>query len=352
MNALLLAILLMPTYFGGSFFTENGTHSEQLRTFTTEDGIALTELAFPTYTSAGAAIGYAQGPRPIRNPGFFPRDGTLHNGFLYMAHSETSDATGFVQTKYQSIARSADGATWTPYYQIDFSSVTKGGGPLNTVWAPRWFKDLNGDIYIVTAARNSTGTGTNGSAMDCYYTKALNSTLNSWTTPALIGGIPTGTTVGGPNYDPEILLGEDGLTYFCSYVNGGDGSQNTWIYKSTTSPVSGYTAHLTGGWTFQGFNGRGFPAGHDSPTWRKFGSTWRLYIDNFGNSPRGVYYADIEIGDWQINDNQGHTGPQLSIPTRMLFTNSPTDVRAIDLILNPFNAATGSFANVFASVIR
>lgn len=353
MNALLLAILLMPTYFVGSFFTENGTHSEQLRVGTTTDGIALTELAFPSYTSAGPAIGYAQGPRAVRNPGFYPNDGTLHNGYLYLAHSETTQSTDYVQTAFQSIARSSDGLTWTPVYRIDFSVTSS----LNTVWAPRWFKDpADGAIYITTAARNSVAApGSNG--MSCYWVKALNSTFDSWTAPALITTLPSGNDFGasGPVYDPNIVAGEGAASgsYFCNFVDGSFGTFFPTIYKSTTSPVSGYVPWLTGNWTAGGGGSHGFVAGVDSPTWMKWNGVWRLYCDIFATPPRGEFYADITTGNWQTDSNQsGGTAPLFTNRTQLFWPNAPTDVRATEMILNPFGGSSGTFANVFASVIR
>lgn len=338
MNALLLVLVLMPTYFGGSFFTESGVHSEQLRTFTTDDGIAFTELAFPTYTPAG--------PGPVRNPGFYPRDGTLYNGKLWLAHSETSGAGGgtFVGTKYQAIASSPDGATWTAVARIDFSGVNDSGGtPLDSVWAPKWFTDPAGSglsaIHLFTSAYCNTGTRT----LQVYETHPTNAAFTTWSTPVLVTGLPTGSI-----FDPEVTAGEGAHagTYYITFTDKGSGTDSGAVYRST-SLTSGYVEHI---------HYPVFPApvhaGNDSVSWRKFGATWRLYMDYFGDShsgadPRGEYYANLTSGDWQA------AGATLtwSTPTHMLFTNSPTDVRAIDLIPYPFNAS-GSFGSVFASVIR
>jgi len=149
------------------------------------------------------------------------------------------------------IAKSKDLKDWTT-----IATVPSGIADTHNTWAPEWFQDLDGSVYIL-ASVSPTG----GKDFRTYAYKAHNATYTSFSEP-----IPTGI---GPGYIDTFVV-TVGKTYHAFIVN----ETTLYIEHATASSLFGpWSIVGKGNWAGWGTH-REAPAVIHLPD-----GTWRAYMD-------------------------------------------------------------------------
>lgn len=241
----------------GFWEMDHTIHREQMRVFTTDDGIALTEVPslWRSPTSTHAA----------RNPALIFRTSTQQ---YVMSHCSASlDGGWLVGANHQTFATSTDGCqTWTLLVDLDLSAF------FVTVFAGSFFTDpLDGDSvhYIFAAAVSGYGV----SPFLLYEIHPTNAGWTTWSDPVQI----TGSAFGTSPCDPQIVYINS--TYFLFYDLLAD---LAFRLVSSTSPFSGYNTNV-------GLGGFATGGGDQNQVFL-IGSTWMWYSDDNGVSPQRVRF--------------------------------------------------------------
>jgi hypothetical protein len=252
-NATGVAKLPPAAYIGANWvyasFNDAASPGETLSLSYSQDGINWTTTA-PNYTA------------PTGNG---VRDSSIIrlNGVYYVAYT----AGNFGSANYFQICQSTDLVNWTYLCNVD-TTVSGSGG---YTWAPEWFVDRDGTVYLYFCRPNTGGVWT------VFYVKATSLALTSWTAAAGV------TLPGRQAIDPQVV--RDGDTYYLSYRN--DNQTDCVEIASGTSPIS-FTPWKTGD-----FAGWGSP--HEGPSLVHMGGLrWRMYFDYITGTLSGsvVAYSD------------------------------------------------------------
>ncbi|HEX6683026.1 MAG TPA: glycoside hydrolase family 43 protein [Candidatus Limnocylindrales bacterium] len=209
------------------------------------------------------------GFRLMRGPAFTPPSGLIRDpsiirhtdGFYYVVYTTnwTGNTIGF--------ARSSDRLNWT-FLRNHTIPMT-----VQNTWAPEFFIDTNGSVNIIVSL------STNGGDFKPYRLTATNSSLSSWSTPALLSGI-------GPNYIDTFIV-KVGSTYHAFTKQ----ETTKFIEYATASSLTGpYTFRRTGNWA-----GWGGPREGQALVSLDNGG-WRIYFDGY---TVGQYYFSDSYDTFQ-----------------------------------------------------
>jgi hypothetical protein len=216
-----------------SFFQNS---SSALFLYTSRDGVKFDPLIInAVYTLSG---------RVLRDPCIMYRD-----GYWWVAYSNVPSNIDFTTT-YFGVAKSADLVNWTHAFDVDT-------GITNT-WAPEWFVDTNGSVYVLMALNYVT------------YLIPINLATG-------VAGTPVSLGIPGQSIDGTIQY--DGGTYYL------------FIKNETTKYIERYTASSPfGPWTNTGSGDwAGWGANIEGPSLaRMVDGTWRIYFDGYA---AGKYYT-------------------------------------------------------------
>ena len=225
----------------------NATSQNKLSLFSSVEGINFTSLASETFTPPK---GLLRDPSIMRHI----------DGFYYIAY--TTDWNG----KNFAIARSRNLSDWTLHATIEMPIQ----GVTNT-WAPEWFKDNNGKIYIIVSISK---TGTNGTFAP-HILEAKNGSLNEFTSPFALKGLS------GNYIDMFIVKAND--------------EYRAILKNETTKHLELASAKdLLGEWKIEkSGDWAGLGAFKEGPSLveTKDGN-WRLYYDDYIN--KKYYYSDSD----------------------------------------------------------
>jgi hypothetical protein len=216
-----------------SFFQNS---SSALFLYTSRDGVTFDPLIInAVYTLAG---------RALRDPCIM-----YLNGYWWCAYSNVPSNVDFTTT-YFGVAKSQDLINWTHAFDVDT-------GITNT-WAPEWFVDTNGAVYVLMALNYVT------------YLIPVNLTAGTASAPVSLG-IP------GQSIDGTIQY--DAGTYYLFIKN----ETTKYIERYTaSSPFGPWTKTGTGDWAGWGANVEGPSLA------RMIDGTWRIYFDGY---LAGKYYT-------------------------------------------------------------
>ena len=150
-----------------------------------------------------------------------------------------------------------------PNPQVVSCAAAKDSGTVQWAWAPEWFKDSDGTVYLIV----STSTNADASLFQ-FYTWAIpatNASLTAWGTPVKLDGIPLGGI--------DLYAVKIGSTYY-GFVKAG----TIRMYTASNFPAGPWTAVHTGSQTTAP------DAGGDceGPNVTNMGGgTYRLYYDKW-----------------------------------------------------------------------
>jgi hypothetical protein len=252
-SAPVLSNYLMPA-FGYS------TATQQLFMYQSNDGVTWTALTpGPVYSG--------DTPPNFRDPSII-----LYNNVYYCVYTPINTAGGsFNVCPNFGLASSPDLITWTSIGRIDCSSI---GTPSSlSVWAPSFFQDTNGNIYISVAV-TTTGGDTGFIIYNLNFTGGTTITNTSWSNPSAITGSMPSNCI-----DPFIL--KIGSTYYMFYKN----ETTKYVeYATATAPGGPYTVIGSGNWASWG-------TGLEAPSVVQLtNGNYRVYMDQYAN--QGIWYSD------------------------------------------------------------
>jgi hypothetical protein len=174
-----------------------------------------------------------------------------HNGFYWLLYDYT---TGI------GVAKTTDFVSFTEYDITIPSQYTQQ-------WAPEWFKDDNGDVYIfISLGTGTTTTDIDGATiqyLENYYIKATDSTLQTYSSPVKMV-FPDSTH----HIDPFITK-KDGLYHL--FIKN---EYNKTIEHLTNTVINGATT-----WTFN--QTISFPLRAEAPCVFYFQGLYYLYVDAY-----------------------------------------------------------------------
>jgi hypothetical protein len=187
-----------------------------------------------------------------------------------------------------SIAKSYNFSDWFPWCDVDTSSVV-GNDADSRTWAPEWFVDGNGDVYIIFSG------STNGaSTFGFYEVHPTNDAWTTWSSPVQI----TGSALNNTDIDAFIVLLNG--TYYLWRRNG---TSNEIDCVSSSSLLSGYN-------TLESFD-PGFGSGFEGPSVLLLNddTTWRIYGDDYVNLDSIDYASSTDdFATWSSPANISPTG--------------------------------------------
>jgi hypothetical protein len=188
----------------------------------------------------------------LGTPAPFYQDGKYYFAFMTKGYP----VSGSNLTNNLGIYVSDDLSNWRLHCYVDCSSPSPAEvNPVNNVWAPEWFVDTDGSIYLI--ANIGTNLTSSAANMKVYGIKALSSDLLTWSNPTNFAGVPSSVFDG--------FVTKSNGTYMVWYRNAGT-SYNE-IYTSTNL-FSGYTAFKTGNWAGWGADYEAFqPIQLPNGTW-------------------------------------------------------------------------------------
>ncbi len=187
-----------------------------------------------------------------------------HDGYYYIASTRSWTPVSALR-----IVRSPDLIHWA-----DWDTVTVSDSA-TIVWAPEWFKDTDGSIYLFfTADLDSSAALYSTVNHQPFYIKSLSNDFKTWSDPVQItGDLPT-------NVIDLFIQKHDGY-YWMFYKNNDTFYIN--VARSTTATGT-YNQYRTTNWT-------GWAYGAEGVSIVKVDSTkWRAYYDV--NSPSVMYWSE------------------------------------------------------------
>jgi len=247
-----------------SCFNDSAASSDLL-IYTSNDGLNFSLLADTGYTGP---TGYLRDPSIMKHT----------DGKFYVAFTTPPDMGCCGNNTSFSIASSSDLRSWSTV-----TTVPCGIAGTSNTWAPEWFKDKDGSIYILASIDSSK----------TYRYKALNDSLTSFSGPTWIGI--------GPGY----------IDTFVVIVNG--------TYHAFTKNSATYVEHATassidGPWSFVGTNDwAGWGNHKEAPCVIDLGNgTWRFYCD--AGSAGHEMYSDSSntFGSWTKIQTLPNVGNSIS----------------------------------------
>jgi hypothetical protein len=249
-------------YIMAGFIT--GANGEKLYVSTSNDG--------KTWRLIANSSVYTPNFGTIRDPSLL-----YYNNKYYIAYSTKVWSTYRTFNPNElgfSIISSKDLINWDSVTTVNvFSSGN------HHVWAPEWYVETNGDIYLTVGAGDTNLTPLSTRNKRIYWTKALNTSLTSWTTPDSISG----TSLPLSMRDQYIV--KIGAYYYLWYVD----DQDYYVELArSTSLTSGYVVLKSNNWAGWGIKKEGLGL-------VKMDSTiWRLYFNDYNSTS---YYQYTESAD-------------------------------------------------------
>lgn len=241
------------------------TNSQKLYMQASLDG-----KSFFSLTNKETSFISSSGVDNVRDPSIMK-----YNGSYYAIY--TAGVMGYVQ--YYKIAISSDGINWTDHSELSTSSVSPA-----VSWAPEWFVDSNGDVYVYfILALTDPLLGGN---LVIYYSKANNIGLTSFTNPTIL---PI-SGVSSPALDPYVI--KKGSTYYLFYARE-DVAFNGYVEVATsTSPITGFTV-------IKDENDLGFGGGFEAPNIVEYSTgLYRMYIDKYSDGSGKYYSESTDLLTW------------------------------------------------------
>ena len=194
----------------------------------------------------------------LRDPSIFKHT----DGYYYIVYTNNNiDPCNFTGNRF-GVARSPDLTTWSHVCWVSIPNSV-------CVWAPEWFVDSDGSVYVFVAAV------VNGLGWRFYETHPTNSTFTSWSASVLI----TGTNLLDYMIDPFVV--KIGNTYYLWYARQ-TVSGNFIGYASSNSLTSGYTIIEVNDWA-------GWGSKEGECLIQLDDGTWRIYFDAVLGA---VYYSE------------------------------------------------------------
>jgi len=203
------------------------------------------------------ASAYTPPSNRIRDASVFKHtDGYYYITYTTHTWQDPSTTIGF--------ARSSDRVNWTFLY--DYTVPLSN---LSRAWAPEWFVDSNGSVYVIV----SCSTTADEWIFTPYALKAANSGLTAWGSPVALSGI-------GTNHIDTFIV-KIGSTYHAFPKN----ETTKYIEYATASSLTGpYTIRSTGDWA-------GWGGTREGPALVQLDNGgWRIFFDGYGDS--SYYYSD------------------------------------------------------------
>jgi hypothetical protein len=166
-----------------------------------------------------------------------------------------TDGSNFGGSTFFRLWKSADLVNWT-----FVTNVSVGGGTGGYTWAPEWFRDVDGTLYVVYM-RFAGSAGVNANLV----TSPTNAAKTTWSTPTALTKSGGGNVFAG---DPQILR------YNGSYYMIGSASNTPDLWKASviTGPWSVVRSYAT--------NWIGVETGEGWCLTRNVDHTWTIYYLN------------------------------------------------------------------------
>ncbi len=173
-------------------------------------------------------------------------------GAYYIAYT----AGNFGSAEYFQICQSTDLVHWTYLCDVNASAA----GYSHFTWAPEWFVDRDGTVYLYISRSNAD------SQWHLLYATATSADLTQWTAFQNVGGdMPSRGAI-----DPQVV--RVGGTYYVLYRNYGAGGNTDCIEMARGTSPTAFTLYKTGNWA-----GWGTP--REGPSLVPLGgSNWRIYF--------------------------------------------------------------------------
>jgi hypothetical protein len=204
-------------------------------------------------------------PGCVRDPSI-----VSYHGRYYVAHTNVSFG---VSTTF-SVAVSDDLISWSHVIDVDMTSIVG----VAHVWAPEWFIDDDGSLYIFVSCNTNAGDPVGGFKL--YEVHPTSEDFLSWSVPAEV----TGTGLRSSMVDPFVVKFNG--KYHIWYKYSGDEHVE---YMSSDNLISDYTITESGDWAGWGSGLEG------SSLVRIDYKTWRIYFDKY--TEQGIYYSE-SVDDW------------------------------------------------------
>lgn len=207
------------------------------------------------------------------NPDYGVRDPSLtkRNGYYYMCATRPLKSDYLGESTHVQIAVSDDLIRWQ--HLTDVPADVSG---VNRCWAPEFFTDTDGTVWMLYAVSTD-----GGSSFVMHARRMLNDALTSWDTPAVMQGLTD------PTIDTYVV--HDGGTYwaFCK-----DESARR-LYLATADSVTGpYTIVEQPGWI-------GNTSATEGPQVVPLpGGRWRLYYDRYADNQLCYRESDGDLRVW------------------------------------------------------
>jgi len=154
----------------------------------------------------------ATGTNKVRDPSIWydRASETWYVAHTHITFAETTQSFG--------MGKSRDGRFWLP-----MAAVTPGGiSSVDLVYAPEWFIDWDGSVYIIVAI----DTAPDANTIKVYWIKCKNSNFTSWT-----DAVELNLGFSGRTLDTHLSRQADGLIWACAHEIG---TNNIRIFKATS----------------------------------------------------------------------------------------------------------------------
>lgn len=203
---------------------------------------------------------------------------------------------------YFGLLESTDLINWK-YQRISLVNILRNNGltGVTRLWAPEWFKEDNGDLYLTfsvcrTGWQNSPFGGTDGGGHMPYIIRATDYNLTGWTGFRRLSGsafplLPSFKT-GVNHYSSfiDICIEKVSGTYYTPYS---DGDNTETRLASSTGLFDGWTVLASGKtWYGTGFPYVGAPTNgtyKEGGVLRFYNGKWRLWIFDVYGTNSGIY---------------------------------------------------------------
>ncbi|NCT84174.1 MAG: family 43 glycosylhydrolase [Comamonadaceae bacterium] len=238
------------TYLMSAFMA---TSQNQLSLFTSSDGVTFTSLGSEVY----------QPPKDLlRDPSII----RAADGLYYIVYTTNWTGSTF------GIAKSVDLKNWTHVADVPVA-LPGGAAQVSNVWAPEWFRDVDGSLNIIVSLSSS---GTQG-PFGAFVLKALDAGLTKFSAPLPMQGLEN-------NYIDTFVVHHEGR-----YVAFAKNETSKFIELATAPALAGpWTLQKTGDWAGWGGPSEGqalVPVkGADGR------SGWRIYFDDY--MTKRYWYSD------------------------------------------------------------
>lgn len=273
----------------GAWFTTNSALPHGLHIAASKNGYDWNILTSRPYSGGGSV-----NTNELRDPSIVQLDNKwaiafTENPFASDPYNRSSDNSGFF-----GILQSTNLAEWS-YSRVSLSGLLSNIGvtDYNRLWAPEWFKEDNGNLYL-TFSINRTGWGNHNRGHMVYIVQATDYNLTGWTNLRRMSGSafpffpPNSTDISSGIYD--MFIEKTGNIYYGAY----------WDQKNIETRLASSTNLFTG-WTViasgKSWYGNNFPtytsftdgSYKEGSCIRYFDGKWRLWVSDVLGEKSGIY---------------------------------------------------------------